>query len=83
MPDPEAFQGITVNGPLARTVTDAALLLDCASGSHPGDLHRPAPVRLADAATREPGRLRVAVSFRMPFTATPKRLDPGVGAAVL
>ncbi|RII20243.1 Acylamidase [Streptomyces sp. YIM 130001] len=83
MPDPEAFQGITVNGPLARTVADAALLLDCASGSHPGDLHRPAPVRLADAATREPGRLRVAVSFRMPFTATPKHLDPGVGAAVL
>ncbi|OEV03591.1 amidase family protein, partial [Streptomyces oceani] len=40
-PDPEAFQGITVHGALARTVADAALLLTAASGSAPGDLHRP------------------------------------------
>ncbi|MFE0102058.1 amidase [Streptomyces sp. NPDC059009] len=77
-PWPEAFQGITVNGPLARTVADAALLLDAASGNHEGDLHRPPPVRAAEAATREPGRLRIALSVRMPFTATPKRLDPAV-----
>ncbi|MEU8953374.1 amidase [Streptomyces sp. NPDC048518] len=73
-PWPEAFQGITVNGPLARTVADAALLLDAASGSHAGDLHRPPAVRAAEAATRDPGRLRVALSLRMPFTATAKRL---------
>ncbi|WSJ90977.1 amidase [Streptomyces sp. NBC_01304] len=83
MPDPEAFKGITVNGPLARTVEDAALLLDAASGSHPGDLHKPPPVELAAAARREPGRLRIAVSLKMPFTATPKRLTPVVRAAVL
>ncbi|MFF1377409.1 amidase [Streptomyces sp. NPDC058308] len=73
-PWPEAFQGITVNGPLARTVADAALLLDAASGSHEGDLHRPSPIRAAEAATRDPGRLRIALSLRMPFTATPKQL---------
>ncbi len=82
-PWPEAFQGITVNGPLARTVADAALLLDAASGSHAGDLHRPLPVRAAEAATRDPGRLRIALSLRMPFTATAKRLHPGVWQRVV
>jgi amidase len=41
-PDPEAFQGLTVLGPLARTVADAALLLDVLAGNRPGDLHRTA-----------------------------------------
>ncbi|MGW0734995.1 amidase [Streptomyces sp. NPDC002851] len=82
-PLPEAFQGITVNGTLARTVEDAALLLDCASGSHDGDLHKPPRVRLSEAVGRDPGRLRIALSFRMPFTATPKRLDPAVRSAVM
>ncbi|MFC7309612.1 amidase [Streptomyces monticola] len=81
-PDPEAFQGITVNGPLARTVEDAALLLDCASGSHKGDLHRPPALRLGEAVGRDPGRLRIALSTRMPFTATPKKLAPVVRAAL-
>ncbi|MBC9713843.1 amidase [Streptomyces sp. TRM66268-LWL] len=81
-PDAEAFQGITVNGTLARTVADAALLLDCASGSHEGDLHRPPAIRAAEAAGREPGRLRIALSFKMPFTATPKRLHPEMRGAV-
>ncbi|MEV7723042.1 amidase family protein, partial [Streptomyces sp. NPDC088184] len=43
-PHTDAFQGLTVNGPLARTVADAALLLDAAAGSHPDDPHRPPPV---------------------------------------
>ncbi|QDQ14974.1 amidase [Streptomyces spectabilis] len=82
-PWPEAFNGITVNGPLARTVTDAALLLDAASGNHRDDPHQPSVIRAADAATREPGRLRVALSLRTPFTATPKRLHPLVRAKVV
>ncbi|MEI5103000.1 amidase [Streptomyces sp. PmtG] len=82
-PWPEAFNGITVNGPLARTVADAALLLDAASGNHADDPHRPSPVRAVEAATRAPGRLRVALSLRMPFTATPKRLHPLVRGAVV
>ena len=40
-PRGESFQGITVNGTLARTVADAALLLDAASGNHAQDPHRP------------------------------------------
>ncbi|MEU5002623.1 amidase [Streptomyces sp. NPDC021622] len=82
-PWPEAFNGITVNGPLARTVADAALLLDAASGNHEGDLHKPPAISAVGAATREPGRLRIALSLRMPFTATPKRLDPVVRRKVI
>ncbi len=40
-PDPEAFNGLTCNGPLARTVADAALLLDAITGNHPAELHKP------------------------------------------
>jgi amidase len=75
-PDPEAFNGITVFGPLARTVADAALLLDLVSGSHDGDLHTPAPVSVRDAVDREPGPLRIALSTKLPFTATPTALHP-------
>ncbi|MFD6492481.1 amidase [Streptomyces sp. NPDC060188] len=82
-PRPESFHGITVNGTLARTVADAALLLDAASGSHHGDLHRPAELRVHDAVGRDPGRLRIALSLKPPFTAVPARLDPAVRAKVV
>ena len=81
-PEAESFFGITVHGPLARTVADAALLLDLASGPHEGDLHTPSPVSAVDAVGRDPGRLRIAVSYRMPFTGLRIRLDPAVRAAV-
>lgn len=81
-PEPESFHGLTVNGVLARTVADAALLLDAASGPHPEDLHRPARISAVEAAHRTPRRLRIALSFAMPFTATPKSLDPEVRSAV-
>ncbi|MFK0011934.1 amidase [Streptomyces sp. NPDC091027] len=81
-PEPESFNGLTVNGVLARTVADAALLLDAASGPHPGDLHRPARISAVEAAARTPRRLRIALSFGMAFTATPKSLDPQVRSAV-
>ncbi|OEJ34678.1 amidase [Streptomyces subrutilus] len=81
-PEPESFHGLTVNGVLARTVADAALLLDAASGPHPEDLHRPALISAVEAARRTPRRLRIALSFAMPFTATPKSLDPEVRSAV-
>ncbi|SIM25512.1 Putative amidase AmiA2 [Mycobacteroides abscessus subsp. abscessus] len=51
-PFAEAFNGITVHGPLARTVADAALLLDAASGNVPGDLHKPPHVRSTTARSR-------------------------------
>ncbi|NGO72227.1 amidase [Streptomyces boncukensis] len=81
-PDPEAFNGITVFGTLTRTVRDAALLLEAVGGNAPGDLHRPPYVDVRAAVGRDPGRLRIALSTRMAFTATPKRLHPVVESAV-
>ncbi|MEV4126720.1 amidase [Nocardia sp. NPDC049707] len=81
-PAAEAFHGLTVNGPLARTVADAALLLDIAAGPHPGDLHTPEPLTVSDAVGRDPGRLRIALSLRIPFTATRTALHPEVEVAV-
>ncbi|MCZ4078972.1 amidase [Rhodococcus sp. H36-A4] len=80
-PQPEAFNGITVIGPLARTVADAALLLDIVSGSHDGDVHKPAPLQVSDAVGRNPGPLRIALSLRKPFIPTPSKLDPEISAA--
>ncbi|AOR30437.1 amidase [Streptomyces fodineus] len=82
-PRGESFQGITVNGTLARTVADAALLLDAASGNHDRDPHRPPALTVADAVGRDPGRLRIALSLKPPFTAVPARLDPEIRARVV
>ncbi|WP_445148839.1 amidase [Baekduia sp. Peel2402] len=85
MPDPEAFQGLTCIGPLARTVEDAALLLDAVSGAHTGDRHVPLPPEqpFAEMARRaEPGRLRIALSFRIPFSGAPAELDARVRESV-
>jgi amidase len=82
-PHRDPFHGLTVWGPLARTVADAALLLDVLCGSHPEDVHRlDEPVgSFAEAARREPGRLRIAVSFRTAF-GVPGRVDPEIRQAV-
>ncbi|WP_328350628.1 amidase [Streptomyces sp. NBC_00445] len=77
-PRGESFQGITVNGTLARTVADAALLLDAASGNHAHDPHRPPSLNISEAVGRDPGRLRIALSLKPPFTALPARLLPEV-----
>jgi amidase len=79
-PEAEAFNGLTCLGPLTRTVADAALMLDVLSGSHAGDRHvPPAPFeRFALAATRDPGRLRIALSLRPAFSGTRVRLDPEI-----
>lgn len=81
MVDP--FYGLTVYGPLSRTVRDAAYLLDVATGSHPDDVHRPAAPAgtFADAAGRTPRRLRIALSFKVPFSGVPASVDPAVEAA--
>ncbi|HET9877220.1 MAG TPA: amidase [Mycobacterium sp.] len=81
-PLPEAFNGITVNGVLARTVADAALVLDAASGNADGDLHKPPPVRVSDYVGRASGELRIAVSTRFPYTAFPARLHPEIRTAL-
>lgn len=73
-PEPEVFHGLTVHGPLARTVADAALLLDVVAGT--GDAFRTA------ARTPAPP-LRVGLALRAPFSAVRARLDPRVRDAVL
>jgi amidase len=81
-PLPEAFNGITVNGVLARTVTDAALLLDAASGNVDGDRHKPAPIQAAEAVGRAPGPLRIALSTKFPFNVFRPTLHPDIRAAL-
>ncbi|MWK33255.1 amidase [Actinomadura sp. J1-007] len=82
-PHTDPFNGITVWGPIARSVGDAALLLDVLTGSHPEDVYQldPPVTPFAEAARRDPGRLRVAVSFRTAFGVS-GRLDPEIRAAV-
>jgi amidase len=84
-PDPDPFYGLTCIGPLARSVEDAALLLDVLSGRREGDVHEPPapPEPYVRAARRDPGRLRIALSLRIPFSPAPARLDPAVRARVL
>ncbi|WP_074405371.1 amidase [Mycolicibacterium fortuitum] len=84
-PEPEAFNGLTCFGPLARTVEDAALLLDVASGNHPGDLHCPTAPRSAYrdvAQRRDPGKLTVGLSLRSPFTGFPITIDREIRSGV-
>jgi amidase len=81
-PLPEAFNGITVNGVLARTVIDAALVLDAASGNAAGDLHVPPPVTVSEYVSKAPGPLTVAMSTRFPFTGFGAKLHPEIHAAM-
>jgi amidase len=64
MPD---LAGLGTDGPLARTVADAALLLDAMTCSHPGDMYSVPPLPAGETflghASREPGRLRIARSL--------------------
>lgn len=80
-PLPEAFNGITVNGVLARTVADAALVLDAASGNVEGDRHQPRPVTVSDYLGIAPGPLNIALSTRFPFTGFRAKLHPEILAA--
>lgn len=83
-PDEEAFLGLTTHGTLARTVADAASLLDAVAGAHASDRHRlPEPAEpFAAAARRDPGRLRIGLALDPPFTLLPARLHTEVGDAV-
>lgn len=59
-PHDDAWCGLSVNGPMTRTVEDAALFLDVTNtGSAPEG-------GFVAAASRVPGRLRIAVSTKLP-----------------
>lgn len=81
-PQPEAFNGLTVHGVLARTVEDAALVLDAVSGNTDNELHRPAPTTVFDHVGTAPGQLRIALSTGLPFSGFPVQLDPQIEAAL-
>ena len=65
MPD---LVGLGTDGPLARTVADAALLLDVMTGNEDGDMYIQPPLppgeRFLAHAGRQPGRLRIGRSRR-------------------
>jgi amidase len=60
--------GLSTDGPIARTVADAALLLDAMTGNHPGDMYTLPPLPYGETfaahARREPGRLRIGRSLQ-------------------
>ncbi|UTI66026.1 amidase [Paraconexibacter antarcticus] len=58
-PHDGAWQGLSVNGPLARTVEDAALFLDATADDLPEG-------GFAAAVRQAPGRLRIAMSAKLP-----------------
>jgi amidase len=64
MPD---LTGLSTDGPLARTVADAALLLDAMTGNHPGDMYTLPALAAGESflgyAGQEPGKLRIARSL--------------------
>ncbi|HEX2049657.1 MAG TPA: amidase [Actinomycetota bacterium] len=75
-----ALHGYATDGPLARSVADAAALLDVLAGYEPGDpFWLPGfDAPLAREAETEPGRLRIAVTTMAP-TGAP--VDPECAAA--
>jgi amidase len=59
-PHDDAWYGLSVNGPIARSVLDAALFLDATNTVSGPD------GEFVAAATREPGKLRIALSTKVP-----------------
>ncbi len=57
----DLWNGLSVNGPLSRTVEDAALFLDATADGIPAG-------GFVAAARRAPGRLRIALSTKLPPT---------------
>ncbi|HWF29227.1 MAG TPA: amidase [Mycobacterium sp.] len=74
-PHDGAWYGLSVNGPIARSVMDAALFLD-ATTTVPGP-----EGEFVAAAARDPGKLRIALSTKVP-TPLPTRVGKQQLAAV-
>jgi amidase len=62
--------GLGTNGPIARTVADAALMLDVMTGNHPGDMYTQPPLPPGESflgyASRPPARLRIGRTLQAP-----------------
>jgi amidase len=66
--------GFGIDGPITRTVADAALLLDVMTGNYPGDMYTLPPLAPGETflghARREPGRLRIGRTLDSPVPGT-------------
>ena len=62
------LSGLSIDGPIAHTVADAALLLDAMAGNRLGDMYTLPPLPGGETflsyAGREPGRLRIGRSLQ-------------------
>jgi amidase len=67
-PADEGWLGLSTYGPLARTVSDSALLLDAMKGTVSGEVSVASEFggSYAEAASAGPGRLRIAISRKVP-----------------
>jgi len=67
-PGGAGWLGLSVYGGLARSVADSALMLDAMHGALAADASPLAPFagRYVDAAARDPGKLRIAISRKLP-----------------
>jgi amidase len=67
-PAAQGWLGLSVYGGLTRTVRDSALLLDAMHGAIEGDADSAPPFigRYVDAVSNPPGRLRIAISTKVP-----------------
>lgn len=83
-PEVDSLNGLAVIGPLARSVADAALLLDAVTGNHPQDRWRPPPPAqpFSAAVSHQPPPLRIALSLKAPYAVFPSPLRPEVRALV-
>ncbi len=81
-PGGTGWLGLSVYGGLARTVRDSALMLDAMHGTIAGDGDSAPPFSgsYAEAATRTPGRLRIAISRKFPPGLIAKLSDDQRGA---
>jgi len=62
--------GFGIDGPITRTVADAALLLDVMTGNYPGDMYTQPPLPPGETflgyASRPPGKLRIGRTLQAP-----------------
>ena len=84
----EFWDGYDVIGPIARTVADAAALLDVMAGYELGDPHWAPPFErpLREEAGADPGRLRIGVATETPTDAEVSEVVAGAtrhGASLL
>jgi len=77
----QGWAGFSCGHVLSISVRDSAVMLDAISGPELSSPYRaPPPERpFADEVKREPGRLRVAFTYRSPYDET---IDPEIAAAV-